>query len=92
LEKFMKKYIHVILLGMLAVSLTVACSKKPEEAAAEVTTEIHENIDAAKDAATAAEESAKATAEQAAAEVAEAKEEAVDAVKAAKDAAAAAQP
>jgi F0F1-type ATP synthase membrane subunit b/b' len=92
LEIFMKKYIQLVLLCLLAAVFTVACSKKPEEASADVTTEIHENIDAAKDAATAAEESAKATAEQAAAEVAEAKEEAVDAVKAAKDAAAAAQP
>jgi hypothetical protein len=88
----MKKRIHLVLLCVLAAAFTVACSKKTEEAAAEVTTEIHENIDAAKDAATAAEESAKAMAEQAAAEVVEAKEEAVDAVKAAKDAAEAAQP
>ena len=76
----MNTFLRALLVGLVATTLTVACSKKTEEAADAAKTEMGEAVDATKDAAAATSEAA-----------ATAKEEAVDAIQAAKDAAAAAE-
>lgn len=91
----MNALLRTLLVGLIAATLTVACSKETDEAAADAKAEMGQALEATKDAASAAATDAQAavveTAEEASAKTealaADAKESAVDAVKAAKEAA-----
>ncbi len=86
----MNTFIRALLVGLFAVTLTVACSKKTDEAAEAAKAEMGQAVDATKDAAAAATTDVKDAAAKTEAAAAGAKAEAVDAIQAAKDAAAAA--